>query len=165
MGVNLVGFQERVASAKLNNVRGFAGMILVADRARRMRAVIVAESSDRFLRHKDYTPANPILPTQDDWEQFVDAISYPVPVLLATLCHPDEHGGKVRGFQTKRGTEARGAIPGRPSVPKPGHLKDRRIRMKAKVRRLLEEGQSLRQIEEKTGIPFSTVRSWRRDDA
>ncbi|MGD8785920.1 MAG: recombinase family protein [Phycisphaerales bacterium] len=120
--------------------------------------VIVATSSDRFLRNEYFTTKNPdILPTVAEFEE-LKKLTCDVP--LATLLHPDMSPKKARGYQSKWGQKVKGNKGGRPKKNKPGYKKQRRIKKLYRVLRFHNKGMSFGKIATLTGIPKPTVWYW-----
>jgi DNA invertase Pin-like site-specific DNA recombinase len=126
--------------------------------ARKHRSIVLAESTDRFLRHHEFHSIdNPnAVPTE---EQFAELHRLAHGVVLATLFHPDKPWKEVRSLQTKRG-QRRKAKGGRPRKRRPGFKKKRRMEFISQVRRLRRRGHSIAQISQRIGVPRSTVHLW-----
>src|SRR5581483_4184580 len=125
--------------------------------ALRHNAILVAESTSRFIRSRRYSKLNQhTTPTTLEYETLRELT---LGVTLATIHHPDLPPAEERSMQTKRGKEAKGHPGGRP--PQPGYKKRKRLRLQARVCELLAEGRSLGEIERTTGVPKSTIRDWR----
>lgn len=126
--------------------------------AKGIQAVIVAPSSDRFLRNRFFTTDHPdILPTEAEFEQLI-ALGCGVP--LATLLHPDMSPEEVRGYQSKWGQSTKGNKGGRPREKRPGYKKQRRKEKLNKVIELHKQGVNPCQIAAFTLVPVSTVNDW-----
>ena len=80
--------------------------------APRYGAIIVAESTDRYLRHHDYHADTTLLPTVG---QFEDLKARAQGVTLATVLPPDATKAEVSSHQKKRGQRAKGNKGGRPA--------------------------------------------------
>ena len=128
----------------------------LAWQAKATGAALVAESTCRFLRHDCYhSEFRWDCQASDSQLWFLRYITRGVPMF--TICHPDATPSEERSYQTKRGG------PGRPRKPlqtEPGAKKRRRQEMFPQVRRLRENGRSIRQISGKLGIPVMTVSRW-----
>jgi DNA invertase Pin-like site-specific DNA recombinase len=124
--------------------------------AEKVGAVVVTESTDRYLRHPLYTAMDQDL--QPTLRQFQELQQKANCVMLATLLHPDASPRKVRGHQSKRGQQVKGKKGGRPK--KPGHMKRRRKNLLAEVRRMREAGNSLGVIAKQTNVPKPTIQVW-----
>jgi hypothetical protein len=129
---------------------------LTVERARRIGAILLAESPDRFIRSWWFSvKRNPSAqPTIVEWDRFLTLIGN---VTLATIVHPDLGWRAIRGYQTNRGVAAKG---GKPSNPKPGAKKERRERLLHYARELRNERLSLRKIGAAIDVPWSTIRDW-----
>ena len=123
-------------------------------------AVVIAESTDRFIRSTGFTAKTPsVQPSRVEWETLADHARN---VTLATLLHPDTNWRKVRGYQSKRGIREKGAKCGRP-IKFSGC--ERRLRRQALLARALELHSwhlSLRDIEKELGVPWRTLGDWLR---
>lgn len=128
-----------------------------ARRARKTGTVVVAESTDRFIRSKNYhSKKNPSArPTVAEFEALKQATRG---IVLATIQPPDADWKKVRGCQSKRGQSAKGQRGGRPG--KPGHKKRRRLKQVPRVLRLRQKGLTYRAVAERTGISTMVVWDW-----
>ena len=89
-------------------------------------AIIIATSSDRFLRSRNFnTKTNPeVLPTE---AEFVELRKLTRKVPLVTLLHPDMSPRQVRSYVSKWGQKVKGNKGGRPKMNKPGYKKQRRL--------------------------------------
>jgi len=127
--------------------------------AKKHSAILVAESSDRFLRSVYYTKQNQaVLPSLVEWESFAHETQG---VAVATLLDPDMPWNQVRSYQTERGIIEKNAKCGRPVIIKPGDKKRRREKLLQRVLWLrFTWNCSYRFIEEETGVPPSTFRCW-----
>ncbi|MFZ0035118.1 MAG: helix-turn-helix domain-containing protein [Sedimentisphaerales bacterium] len=124
-----------------------------------IQAVIVAPSTDRFLRNRDFhTKERPdLLPTEAEFEKLKE-LTCNIP--LATLLHPDMPPREVRSYQTKWGQEAKGNKGGRPEKKGPGYKKRRRIRKRGRVIWLYKQGTAVCDIARKTNVKQSTINDW-----
>ena len=122
-------------------------------------AILLAESTDRFIRPLDYhSKRNPhAKPTRMDLD---DLRFYAAGAPLVTLCEPNAELAEVRSLHSKRGQRSKGRKGGRPRSRTPGYLKQRRTALIDRVKRLRRRGRSLRAIARKTGVPFNTVHRW-----
>lgn len=126
--------------------------------ARENEAVVLAESTDRFLRAADYSKKNQHRTASvSEFEQLAELADG---VTLATMIDPDMTPGEVRGYQTKRGQHASGTKGGRPRKIRPGYKKARRLEKQPEVLKLRGQGRTLKQISEITGVPVRTVCYW-----
>jgi len=121
---------------------------------------ILAISSDRYLRHKNYNPkSNPdALPIVDEFEKFIKTFGGDVDFLTAT--NPNRTDRKNRSFQTKLGQKETGNVGGRPMQKDTGWTKRRREKKLPRVRRLLKQGKNVTEIAQKLQEPRSTVDDW-----
>ncbi len=152
MGFDVVTVLVEVASA---DAEDRVKLELAAIKAKQAEAILVAASTDRFLRGFRLDGENrriTVSPNALDWERFLALVDG---AKLATLRPPDMDWRKVRGFQTKQG-EA-----GRPPGPM---TKKRRRELKApEAVKLRQDGLSLRKISRALSVPCSTVRDWIED--
>ena len=122
--------------------------------AERRSAKLLAESTDRFIRHPAYhsvecpnaQPSNCELRDLRDWAEGTE---------LVTMLHPNATLEEVRSYQSKRGQRMKRKKGGRRE-----RLKNRRKRLEAKVLELRQSGASFREIEKQIGVPFNTARRW-----
>lgn len=127
------------------------------------KTVIVAASTDRFLRNKNFHTKRhmDILPTVSDFEQ-LKKLTGDIPLL--TLLHPDMPPRKVRGYQILWGQKAKGNKGGRPKgdkpVNKPGYKKNIWREKSPRVLQLHKKGVSIRKISKLIGVAKSTVYGW-----
>jgi len=138
--------------------------------AQRIGGLVVAESPDRFLRHRDFdvNTAPDKLPSATQWDDLrMEADG----VILATLTRPDLPASEVRSHQRKRGQKAKLKWGGRPKKPRclpkkppcpPGDMKLRRSEQLPLVLELDRQGDSLSEIAHFTGVPRGTVYEWLR---
>ena len=125
-------------------------------------AILVAESSDRFLRNRRYSSSqNPSAqPTRAEWKSLLRVTHG---VELATLLHPDTDWREVRSYQSKRGILQKGARCGRPRNRRPGEMKERRESRLDRALYLRHSWPlSYRAIGEELGVPWRTVVDWLR---
>ncbi len=122
-------------------------------------AIIIATSSDRFLRSVDFhTKESPsVLPTQTEFQK-LQKLTRGVP--LVTLLKPDKSWKKVRRYQSKWGQKIKGNKGGRPKINKPGYKKQRRLEKMPRVLRLRKKGASWGDVLALTGIAKSTAADW-----
>ncbi len=127
--------------------------------AKQHAAVIVAETTDRLIRHPAYhSDENWKVQARDIDLQDVKYWADSVPVL--TALHPDATPEEARSSQTMRGQRVKGRKGGRPKLSKPGYKKTRRQRLLPIVQSMRREGASLGQIAVTVGVPRSTVQEW-----
>lgn len=126
--------------------------------ARGKNVVIVAASSDRFLRNKDYTTNQPdLLPTKAEFEELKE-LTCNIP--LATLLNPDMPPKQARGIQSKWGQKAKRNQGGRPRKKAQGYKKQEKLEKLPIVLRLYKKGRKVCEITFKTGIKRSTIKDW-----
>jgi hypothetical protein len=158
LNIPIVGCYREVSSGVVLN---YDRVVLVnaAKEAIIQKAVIVAPSTDRFLRNKDFnTKTNPyVLPTEAEFEE-LKKLTGNVP--LVTLLHPDMSPRKVRGYVSKWGQKAKGNTGGHPILKRPGYKKKRREKELPKVRQLLKKGNNPTEIHRILDIPRSTISGW-----
>jgi hypothetical protein len=133
---------------------------LAAETVGQHGAILVAESTDRFLRSRSYSSSkNPSAqPNRTEWDAFLrDANG----IEMATLLHPDTSWQAVRSHQTKRGIAAKSAKCGRPRKHPAGYFKDRRAELLERVLYFRHAwGCSYREIGAETRVPWRTVKDW-----
>ncbi len=120
-------------------------------------AILVAESTDRFLRPADCHTDQHARPTK---EQFEELARLARGVKLATLRKPDAPPSDARSHQSKRGQWANGDKGGRRKANPPGYKKDRREKWLPTVLRMRAEGMSVRDIAKEVPVSPSTVGRW-----
>ncbi|OQA91377.1 MAG: hypothetical protein BWY26_01007 [Elusimicrobia bacterium ADurb.Bin231] len=122
-------------------------------------AVIVATSSDRFLRNREFnTNTNPdVLPIVAEFEEFGKLIQN---MPCATLLHPDMPPNKVRGYQSKWGQRTKKNKGGRPRKKMPGYKKKLRQEKLDTVIQLHNKGKTISVISFRTGVKPNTVKDW-----
>lgn len=114
LGANVLAiFRCWECSYELDYAVDRSTLVAAAEFARRHRAVLVAETTDRFLRHPEINR----LPTVSQYEKLRRITG---DVALATLVHPDDDG---RSHQTKRGQRAKGRRGGRPPLDEQSKLR------------------------------------------
>ena len=123
------------------------------------RAVILATSTDRFLRASKYKKEKPdTLPTVADFESLLEETG---DVPLLTLLNPDMSPRKAHTMEIKWGKEANGKVNvGRPKKKKPGYKKKHRQLNIERARELYDSGVSIRDIGSELETPSSTVHGW-----
>jgi hypothetical protein len=114
----------------------------VVDKARLVGAKLLAETTDRFIRHPDYhSNSNPNAQARNvDLE---DLKKWTEGVVLVTDLHPDALPREVRFYQQHRGQVAKHSKGGRPVRRE---WKKRRMKFIGKAKALRESGLSYRQI-------------------
>lgn len=129
------------------------GLRYAAEWARKLGAVLVAESTDRLIRNALWTTENPdAWPTEDEFEDLF-LITKGVP--LATLLPPDMPWKEVRAHQSNRKAKL---TP--PMLRTPGYKKASRIINQPKAIEMAADGMSLRQICAQLNVPLPTVHRW-----
>lgn len=129
---------------------------LAAVRAKEAGAVLVAESTCRFIRgfRLKGTKKN-VPPSILEFHRLKTLVDG---ARLATLLHPDTPENEVRKYQTKRGQTWSGNRGGRPKVQMTN--KQRRKLKMPKALALHEAGRSYREIGKSLGVAWSTIRDW-----
>jgi DNA invertase Pin-like site-specific DNA recombinase len=159
LNIPIVGcFYEVCSGKKLNEER--EALINAVRKAKSYNnTVIIATSSDRFLRHKDYhSVENPnILPTEANYMQ-LKKLTDVIPLL--TLLSPDMPPMEVRGYQTRWGQKTKGNKGGRPRKKVAGYKKIQREQKLGRVIRLHNKGKKRSEIAYKTGIKLGTINDW-----
>jgi DNA invertase Pin-like site-specific DNA recombinase len=141
-----------VESARTERRKGLRKLIRLA---KKHKAVLVAESIDRFIRNP-----TPYAPTDDgDVRRLAKAAEG---VQFALVNPPATSARKVRSDQTKRGQAEKQHYGGRPRIESP--MKARRLALLPKVIHLHEQGWGYLQIGKQTGVATSTVRDWLRGE-
>lgn len=122
--------------------------------ARANDAKILAESTDRLIRHPGYH--------SEDWFEArardcdLDELAFVTEdVVLATLVAPDAPAAEVRAYQSKRGSVATGR-----RTTRPGQLRQRRAALLPRVIEMWQEDHSIRQIADTLNLPEATTRRW-----
>lgn len=156
---------DHIVSGKVI-VKGKDGEVLeklseAARYAKRVGAVLVAESTCRFVRNQHYDPKKcpNARPTDAELHALARAT---LGVPLLTVLPPDMPLNAVRKYQAQRnrrfkGRKARG---GRPVTKRPGYMTKRKQQLLPKVIELAAKGQSFKDIERSTGIPAATAWRW-----
>lgn len=138
---------------------GRTGLTWAAEAAKENDAIVLAESTDRFLRNRKFNSKKcpDLLPTKADFEE-LRRLTWSV--TLATLLDPDTHPREVRAYETRRGQKAKGKKGGRPKNNPPGYKKRRRASLFPRVVTMHERGASLGEIASAVGVPRSTIQGW-----
>ena len=138
------------------------GLLLAAEIARENNAVIVAESTTRFIRSRDYNSKTnwKVKPTKAEYRRLQRETQG---VKLATLVDPDAIPQKIRSYETKRGKKAKGNAGGRPRKQAGRGDAERKKMMLPKVKWMLWLGGSLKEVAEILGVSHTTVMNWRND--
>lgn len=136
-------------------------LIEAARVAKSVGAVLVAESTCRFVRsRKFHSSRNPnVLPSVSEYEALKEATQG---VPLYTIMPPNRKWRKVRAYQTKRGKRCKKRPGGRPKIKYSGYKKEKRDKNLESVLRLHVKGYSVAEIVRETGIARSTVVDWLR---
>lgn len=126
--------------------------------AKRVGAILIAESTDRFVRNQDYAGDDSTdLRATDAELQELRRCTLGVP--LMTWLPPNMSLSDVKSYQTKRGQFGKRDRGGRPGS-KPGHKKRRRERMKTTMQFYNWLGASLHETSRRTGVPVANVSRW-----
>lgn len=133
-----------------------------AHKAEKTNAALVAETTDRFIRHPGYhSKENPNAQARDcDLEELAWCTGG---VMLVTLLPPDALPGQVRSFHTARGQVQKSQKGGRPRTHPRGYKKQRRSSSLAKASWMRRCGLSIRRIAELLKTPKTTVQDWIRN--
>jgi hypothetical protein len=123
--------------------------------ARQFNAKLVAETTDRFIRHPAYhSEKSPNFQARESDLKELQFVTSGI--LLVTMVHPDATPEQVRSYQRKRGQRMKNAKGGRPERPK-----NRRERLFEPVRKMRLAGASLGEIAKHYGFRNrSTVARW-----
>jgi hypothetical protein len=124
--------------------------------AKRRKAKLVAESTNRFIRHPAYHSKDN--PTAQARESDLDDLRWWTQGLeLVTIHDPDAEPGGERSEQIKRGQDAKGRKGGRPRKRRRWPKETRE-----QARELRRAGASLGEIARELGVPRPTVQYWLR---
>ncbi len=158
-GIPIVGVHRVICSGWMHDDRwALKKAVRQAQKDTTGKTVIVAPSTDRFLRNKFFTTKKPdTLPTEAEFEQLME-LTGGVP--LVTLLPPDMSPRKVRGYQTRWGQQVKGNKGGRPKKNKPGYKKEIRLEKKPRALKYREGGASITDIALYLGVPRPTVQYW-----
>src|SRR5262249_35773686 len=128
-------------------------LILAAREANRRGIPLVALTTNRFLRHRDFhTINNPhVLPTDEDYRQLRRCTEG---AMLATISNPDGTNREQAKVLSNVGQEATGRTGGRPG---PGYKKKRRLRDLPKAVEMRRQGHSIREIASELKRPPATI--------
>lgn len=150
--VDLVAHAGRIVDAE-------AVLYRAANLAAQHGAVLLAESTSRFIRHPRYHPKlRPhLMPTSVGLLE-LRWVCGDVP--LVTLLDPDATWQQERAHQSKRGQRRKGKPGGRPAQTRPGDKKAFRLRSLPKVRWMRYIGMSNRAIARGLGTDDRNVRRW-----
>jgi len=152
-GFNVIGVFKPLGSA---DAEDRVKLEIAAFKAKQAKAVLVAESTDRYVlgfRYGHHKPRRPVPPNVIEFERFLDLVHG---AKIATLWHPDLSEKEVRRLQSNRGQK--GNRGGRPAVPL---TRKRRRELKAPVAvKLRQDGLSWRQIGKALNVPWRTSKDW-----
>lgn len=156
-GFEVVGHDVFTVSASKGLFEHELWLMKVAQIALEKSAVLVAESVDRFVRHRLYHPTKnrDVLPTVADM-MHLKFLTFGV--RLATILHPDTPPADVRKHQKWRGQEYKGNG-GRPR--KRENDKARWYRLCRQVAEMLDKKMTLRPIAKLTGLSHQAVADYR----
>jgi hypothetical protein len=134
-------------------------LIRAAKKAKQIGAVLVAESTDRFIRPRYFNPSkNP-----DAWpsdEEFCRLHTDTLGVPLRTILPWNWRWSRVRAHQIRRGQLIKDRKGGRPKIKKPGYKKLLRFTNISKIYWLRLCGVMSHEIRDLTGIPKRTLQRW-----
>ena len=122
-------------------------------------ASILAHTTDRLIRPRQWWPAQSALPTQYDLHWMTSLVPYGV--RLVTVIHPDADAKTIRSAHTLRGQALSGRRGGRPRSAA-GAKKRLRDRLLPLARALRFAGNGVRAIAREIGVPAATVSDWLR---
>ena len=127
--------------------------------AKEHNAILVAESSCRFVRSKRFhsNKKPDVLPTIYEYENLIRDTEG---VTLATIIPPDKSWKRTKAYQAKRGQRIKRHKGGRPRKKYPGYKKQERVDKLPIVLRLHNKGKKVSYIAFKTGIKVDRVRVW-----
>jgi hypothetical protein len=124
-------------------------------------AVVVAETTDRYVRHERYTNLNQDL--QATLEQMQEVSRIAGDVKLFTRIDPDATPSECRSAQIERGQDQKGQKGGGNRKKEPGWKKELREAKKPEARKMLKRGMSYGQIGKALGVNRRTVWGWLND--
>jgi hypothetical protein len=128
---------------------------------RRRATVLLAESTDRFVRNKYYHSVDfpDVQATEAELKELARCAGG---MPLMTLLHPDASPSEVRSYQSKRGQWAKRRKGGRPRSKRPGYKKLRKKEKLGLVLWLHRRDWPVREIAAKpmVSVPKSTVHEW-----
>lgn len=157
LSLEIVGVFKHTGPA--NKLEWFETLAEFANYAYDEDAVLLAESTSRFVRHEDYAPAkglSHLLPTDADFQKLSGATDG---VRLATLVDPDAPTGEgeEKSQQIKRGQTQKNAKGGR-RRNQPWRINDPVTRNLVLQRKA--DGRSYRDVSRTTGVALGTVQRW-----
>lgn len=131
----------------------------VARYARRHKAIVVAETADRWCRSYNYTKREQFwVPDSGAFSNLLDAADG---VQLHTLHDPDLSPKEVRSIQTKGGHRRTGNKGGRPPKKTRGKYKTgRKDELLPKIIELMDQGVSQRKISKVLNVEQSQISRW-----
>ena len=136
-----------------------AALYRAANVAAEAGAVLLAESTSRFIRHYRYHPKlRPHLTPTANALRDLRWLCGGVP--LVTLLDPDAMWRDERAHQSKRGQRRKGKTGGRPAKKRHGYKKAFRLRSIPKVQWMIYVGMSNRAIARGLGTDERNVRRW-----
>lgn len=124
------------------------------------KAILLAESPDRFARHRDYhsKKRSQLQVNIFDLQRFQRMAGN---VTLMTLTDPDATLSPVRSVQTKRGQHEKDEFGGVEREHVPGWTKKRKKELKPKVENYLGEGLPMPRIVKRTKVSTAQLYRWR----
>jgi len=135
--------------------------------AKQHGAILLAETTDRYVRHPFYHSA--AWPSAQARHTDLDVLAYYADGAdLMTFLDPEATPREVRSQQSKRGQWAKDNKGGRPAkentnpTSHPGCLKQRRVDNYEIVRQLKQDGVSVPEIMKTTGVKRDAVYRWLR---
>jgi len=130
-----------------------------AARAQKHGAILLAETTDRFIRPREYHSAKrpDARPSKVDFKALRNTVAG---VRLMTALHPDAPAAEARCYHTKRGQQAKGREGGRPPKKLAGHMRARREQLLPLVLELRGRGLGYGRIGWWVDLPRSTVQGW-----
>jgi hypothetical protein len=131
-----------------------------AQQAKRVGAtVLLAETTDRFIRHPSFhSVLRPNYQATD--EQLKELVEATQGMRLITHLDPDASPSEVRSYQRKRGQRFKRNKGGRPKNRTAGYMTRRWEDLHRKVEWLAKHDWSVRRIAAKVKVPKSTVDEW-----
>ncbi len=137
-----------------------AQLCKVANMASRSDAVLLAESTSRFVRHPNYHPK--LRPHLVAGANILRDLCWVCgDVTLVTMLDPDAKWQDERAHQSKRGQLQKGNRGGRPTKPIPGYKKRCQGLMLSKVFWLSKTGFSVRDIAAMLKQHTTQIQRWR----
>jgi hypothetical protein len=125
-----------------------------ARKAKRRGAILLAESTGRFVRHVHFIPNLDRTPSPSD-DDLQGLAFWTLGVPLMTLADPDDPIGVVRGRESARGQRQKNRKGGRPMSKK--RRKEEKLEQ---VLCLHYYGWGYRRIGEYVDVPWRTVKDW-----